>query len=276
ADLFLLRKANYLVGRPNAESPAFVDLLHGTLLQAQAHTLDPHVERINYDVNINGRLIVQGGAGNDYFARDDNSAVTTVDGGAGNDTFQIGQVYGSARIPSDVAPEDQFDTILTTRGYLSRGNSFPIVAYGGTGDDTFQVYSNQAELRLDGDDGNDSFIVRAFALTSGAGFSASGKTVVDSGAGDHLIQYNAHAPVGIDGGTGYDKVVVMGTEKDDNFAVTDQGIFGAGLHVTYDNVESVEVDGLEGNDNFFVLSTRRGVTTTILGGPGNDTFNVTG
>src|SRR5262249_31354762 len=30
ADLYLLRKASYLVGRPNAESPAFVDLLHGT------------------------------------------------------------------------------------------------------------------------------------------------------------------------------------------------------------------------------------------------------
>src|SRR5262249_51519422 len=60
ADLFLLRKANFLVGRPNAESPAFVALLHGTVAQAQSHTLDPHVERINYDVNLNGRLIVNG------------------------------------------------------------------------------------------------------------------------------------------------------------------------------------------------------------------------
>src|SRR5262249_36989019 len=69
-DLFLLRKASYLVGRPNAESPAFVDLLHGTLAQAQSHTLDPHVERINYDVNINGRLIVNSLGDNDYFASD--------------------------------------------------------------------------------------------------------------------------------------------------------------------------------------------------------------
>src|SRR5262249_42813142 len=276
ADLFLLRKANYLVGRPGAESPAFVDLLHGTLVQAQGHTLDPHVERINYDVNINGRLVVQGLGGDDYFASDDNSAITTLDGGAGNDTFQIGQVFGSARVPADVAVEDQFDTILTTRGYLSRGNSFPMVVYGGTGDDIFQVYSNQAELRLDGDAGNDSFILRAFALQSGAGFSTSGKTILNAGAGNDSIEYNLNAAVSIDGGTGYDKVVGLGTEKNDAFVVSAQGIFGAGLNVTYDNVESVEVNGMEGDDTFFVLSTRKGVTTTILGGPGNDTFDVGG
>ena len=35
---------------------------------------------------------------------------------------------------------------------------------GGDGDDSFTVYSNQAELRLEGDDGNDLFVVRGFAL----------------------------------------------------------------------------------------------------------------
>ena len=275
-DLFLLRKASYLVGRPGAESPAFVALLHGTVAQAQGGTLDPHVERINYDVNINGRLIVNGLGGDDYFASDDNSAITTLDGGAGDDTFQIGQVFGSARMPADVAPEDAFNTILTTCGYLSPGISFPTVIYGGSGNDNFQIYSNQAELRLDGDDGNDSFVVRSFALASGAGYSTSGKTILNAGAGDDSIQYNANAPVSIDGGSGYDKVVVLGTEQSDAFVVTDQGIYGAGLNVTYANVESVEVDGLEGNDTFFVLSTRKGVTTTILGGPGDDTFNVSG
>ena len=53
-------------------------------------------ERINYDTAINGRLIVNGLGGNDYFASDDNSAITTLDGGLGNDTFQIGQIYGLA------------------------------------------------------------------------------------------------------------------------------------------------------------------------------------
>src|SRR4029077_7754928 len=115
-----------------AEMPAYVALLHGTLSQAQSRNadgtnqLDPRVERINYDANINGRLIVQGKGGNDYFASDDNSAVTALDGGAGDDTFQFGQVFGSKRLPDDVAPEDDFRTIETTRGWLSRGASFPV------------------------------------------------------------------------------------------------------------------------------------------------------
>ena len=54
--------------------------------------------------------------------------------------------------------------IATTRGYLSPGISAPLVALGGTGNDQFTVYSNQAELRLEGEDGNDLFVVRAFAL----------------------------------------------------------------------------------------------------------------
>src|SRR5262249_13132058 len=135
-------------------------------------------------------------------------------------------VFGTARTPPDVAAEDQFDTILTTRGYLSRGNTFPMVVYGGSGDDNFQVYRNQGELRLDGDGGNDNFIVRAFALQSGAGFSTSGKTSLNSGAGNDSIQYNLNAAVSIDGGTGYDSVVVIGTEKNDAFVVSAQGIFG--------------------------------------------------
>ena len=45
---------------------------------------------------------------------------------------------------------------------------------GGTGNDEFVVYSNQAELRLEGDDDNDLFIVRAFALAAVCDTSADG------------------------------------------------------------------------------------------------------
>ena len=56
--------------------------------------------------------------------------------------------------------------IATTRGWLSPGPHAPLYATGGTGNDEFVVYSNQAELRLEGDDDNDLFIVRAFALAA--------------------------------------------------------------------------------------------------------------
>ena len=156
-------------------------------------------ERINYDTAINGRLIVNGLGGNDYFASDDNSAITTLDGGAGNDTFQIGQIYGlsrdrscrrrataSSRRPGPTArrvsrpttstaltydtscaglnEQDIFGTVATTRGWLSAGASQPLVAVGDVGDDVFTVYSNQAPLRLEGGDDNDLFVVRGFAL----------------------------------------------------------------------------------------------------------------
>ena len=289
ADVFLLRRAEALTegfsAPVDANTPAFVALLHGTLVQVRDP--DPNarrqdVERINYDENINSRLIVRGLGGDDYFAVDDNAAITTLDGGEGNDTFQIGQIYGEPRIstpPEDatVAAGDAFDTIHTTRGYISRGATFSLTAYGGTGEDHFAVYSNKAELRLEGNDGNDEFIVQAFALADESGkVSTEQRTDLLGGLGDDLIQYNVNAPVGIDGGAGFDRLVVIGTEFSDNFVITKDGVYGAGLNVKYDNIESLEVDGAEGDDHFFIQSTRDGVVTTVDGGNGNDTFEVSG
>src|SRR5262249_14373047 len=86
-DIFLLRGMNAIAGLGGNEishRAAFVALLHGTLAQAQPNNGTPgastSVERINYDAAINGRLEVFGLGENDYFATDDNSAVTTLDG----------------------------------------------------------------------------------------------------------------------------------------------------------------------------------------------------
>jgi hypothetical protein len=148
---------------------------------AQASDRTQWVERINYDTAINGRLIVNGLGGNDWFASDDNSAITTLDGGAGNDTFQIGQIYGLQRdaltcTPGQIDdlrrdtscgnlnPQDVFGTVATTRGWLSAGNTSPLTVVGDIGNDVITVYSNHAALRLEGNEGNDLFTVRAFAL----------------------------------------------------------------------------------------------------------------
>ncbi|MCB1998993.1 MAG: LEPR-XLL domain-containing protein, partial [Rhodoferax sp.] len=292
-DIFLLRA---MTGIPSeaSESPAFVALLHGTLEQAMAGTSPAQVERINYDANLNGRLSVHGLGGNDYFAVDDTSTIATLDGGAGDDSFQIGQLFGSQRsLGANLASSDVFGTVATTRGYLSRGNSAPLVAEGGSGNDVFQVYSNQAALRLEGNSGDDLFVVRAFALAEThadgsivtdaagvairkAGSSTAATEVLNGGEGNDFIQYNINAPVSIDGGTGFDKVVVLGTEFGDNFVITDQGVFGAGLNVSYANIELLEVDGLEGDDHFTIQSTPFGVATRVIGGLGNDIFNVAG
>ncbi|MFZ1879461.1 MAG: hypothetical protein WAU41_04785, partial [Gaiellaceae bacterium] len=297
-------------------------------------------ERINYDTAINGRLIVNGLGGNDYFATDDNSAITTLDGGMGNDTFQIGQIYGFARdsfnappdctpriAPNDVTaltydtscgslnPQDVFGTVATTRGWLSAGASQPLVAVGDKGDDVFTVYSNQAALRLEGGDDNDLFVVRGFALaqtkTNGGnpvtgkdcdpdpttpdceivwinaqdqiampklttGFSTAAESDIRTGSGTNQVEYNMNAPVSVDGGAGFDKLVILGTEYADHIVVTSKAIYGVGVSVTYVNIEVLEIDALEGDDTIDVLSTAPGVATRVIGGLGNDAINVAG
>ncbi|WP_162064171.1 hypothetical protein [Vibrio taketomensis] len=44
------------------------------------------------------------------------------------------------------------------------------------------------------------------------------------GDGADTIEYSINAALNIDGGAGNDKVVVLGTEGDDNFMVTEDGI----------------------------------------------------
>ena len=141
--------------------------------------------------------------------------------------------------------------------------------------DVFTVYSNKATLKLFGEAGDNTFIVRAFLLAA-THKTATSDTLVNGGSGNDLIEYNINAPVGIDGGTGFNTLLVIGTEANDNFVITKDGVEGAGLYVSYTNIQKVEVDGLGGNDNFYVLSTAPGVVTVLDGGTGSDTFNVGG
>jgi hypothetical protein len=247
------------------------------------------VERINYDRSINGRLTVSSGQGDDAFYVDDNSTITTLDGGEGKDLFQIGQVFGTNpnghtyldghSDPRSVANDtqnidltsdsDDIELLQITRGWLSHGISNPLTAFGGEGNDTFNVYSNKAVLRLEGESGNDNFVIRAFI--------AEDDIIAEGGNDDDHFEYNINAPISINGGLGFDTVVALGTERGDAFIITDQGIFGAGLNIRLDGVEeAIEVDGLEGDDQFFILSTRGNVVTTVIGGLGSDTFNVAG
>ncbi|NDV63154.1 LEPR-XLL domain-containing protein [Puniceicoccales bacterium CK1056] len=287
------------------------------------------VERVNYNEEINARLIVSALDGNDKLYVDDNSSITTLDGGPGNDFIQIGQVFNTPRDdrggefdPSlvGIEPDDQFATTavftgvikdadgnvifdpttdeldataaqaiedarllalasgegLAGVGYISNGITHPTTAFGGDGNDTFSTYHNLATLRLDGEAGNDEFIVRAFVRLPFETVDEQAETEVDGGADEDLIAYTMNAPVSIEGGDGLDTLVIIGTVFPDNFVVTKDGIFGAGLSVRFTGIEKVEVDTLEGDDNIFVRSTGEGVVTTVTGGVGSDTIEVLG
>jgi len=260
----------------------FVALLHGTKTEILDNTADrpATVERINYNRSINARMTLEGMDGDDVFISDDNGTLTTFDGGLGNDEFQFGQIFGhdpvSTNDVSGVATGDNIKTTQTTRGYLSIGNTYASIAFGGKGDDRFTVYSNKATIQLEGEDDNDEFVVRAFLKVDGRSATES-DIKLNAGAGNDLIQYNINAPVNIDGGAGFDTVVALGTEGDDVFVVTEDGIRGAGLNIGITNTEeSIQADGLEGNDTFYILSTREGAVTKIIGGLGSDTFNIAG
>ena len=99
---------------------------------------------------------------------------------------------------------------------------------------------------------------------------------VFGGLGNDFVEYTDNAPVTIDGGAGTDTVHVIGTEFSDTFAITNQGVYGAGLFVQYIGIEVLNIDGLEGNDRFVVYSTSAYVATSIYGGAGSDTFEVGG
>ena len=258
ADQFLLR-----AGASGAS--AFVSLINSVT----------NVERLNYSGV--ERIVVNGGFGDDQFAVDDTKAEVTLNGEAGSDTFQISQLYASQRTftAANVSVDDEFATIETTRGFLSNGISAPMTINGGDNDDHFIVFHNKSVLLLNGDNGDDLFDIRAFAL-AGSQEPQRGRTDVSGGGGADFIQYAVNSPVDVNGGDGFDTVKVIGTEFGDDFVVTRDGVYGGGLNVRYVNIESLRVDCAEGDDRVYVESTSEKVSTEILGGLGNDTVNLSG
>ena len=308
ADVFLLRRFRTLAEAGwTPTRPAFVALLHVTLDDARASdptgsgTVRPQdVQRVNYDLGLDdvapGGLLVEGLGGDDTFATDDTSARAVLDGGAGDDTFQIGQLYGTQRNATaapaggDLTGSDVFGTTATTRGWLSAGISRVMTVRGGAGDDTFGVYANHALLSLLGEDGNDLFTQRAFALAQTTGdctpdtVSATCLMVFRT---DHpgvpmplltgtQVHYTVNLPVDIQGGDGFDKTVAVATEFADHLVVTNGGVFGAGLTMVFGGVEVVEVDAMEGDDTVDVLSTPAGVGVRVIAGLGSDVVDVAG
>ena len=268
---------------------------------------NPAYQRINYDDTITNRLEINGGdvtgtggqiaaTDGDSYYLDGNAALMTVNASPhGNDVFQVGQqYYYSSSDPTldaigaavgDVGAGsgytalfadgmhtfgDGLTTTRTTVGDLSDGVDKATVLYGGGGADRFEVYSNQADLSMIGGSGDDTFVVRAFLVAAGTHLNVAG------GSGHDTIEYNSNAPLDIEGGTGFNTLILLGTEANDTFVITANGIFGAGLNVSYTNIQALTIDGLGGNDTFYVLGTPQGAVTTINGGDGGDTVIVGG
>lgn len=136
------------------------------------------------------------------------------------------------------------------------------------GDDIMSATSAASALALitlDGGDGNDILSADATLL----GGSGDDKFVV---------------PVGvnvIDGGTGFNQIVVSGTDGNDTIGVT-QGVGTVNINVngitstnTVSNIQLVNISALAGNDTV-TLSGAGTINTYVYAGYGNDNVDATG
>ena len=280
-------------------------------------------------------LHVDGVAGADEFALDDVATATTVEGGRADvsgegSRYQVGQIFGwtedevtdpggpgtgqaAFRVPT--APEHpvepwevgQFRYRESIRGWLSYGISHPTTVKGGDAADAFTVYSNRSDLTLEGGKGDDVFTLRSF-IANGS-ITAAGEQGDDTFKYD--FEYVANDDVVIDGGEGVNTFVAIGTELQDGFAVSDQGVSvclpGAAGAASLDarvkaapgivalplprpptagdaptgscsigsaisNVQRYVLYGLQGNDVFWIKSTPADTETFAISGTDGSTY----
>ncbi len=137
---------------------------------------------------------------------------------------------------------------------------------GGTGGgvngvgDSFYVFGNSSVLNLNGDTGNDTFYIYASLEQNTAN--------VGGGAGAAKVySYRVNATVNINGGTGQTTVYLFGTVIDDTFTIysttTGTTVSGAGLNVNMTSVKHIVLEGLNGNNVFYIESLN--IPVTIYG-----------
>jgi len=217
-----------------------------------------NIERINLWQGGVDKVSVDAAGGDDTIAIDGTVADTTVNGASGNDTIQIGQVYKSARGSNDsteITADDAFNTVETTEGFLSDGVSenTSLFVQGSSGDDIINIYHNVGSLNLQGNSGDDNFSIRGFTTVNG--------DTVTNGA------------MSLDGGAGKDSMLLRGSEGEDVFVITKEGISSNVVSVEVSGVESTTLDGAAGDDTFNIQGNNDYDTTVINGGLGNDTVN---
>ena len=188
-DDFLLRASEHSF----PAGVAFVAALHGTPVA--------QVERINYNGNLE-QLVLEAGGGGDFVTLDNNRAATTIRGGEGEDHFQVGQIFKSERdaANANIAEEDEFETVLTTRGHLSNGISRDTTIEGEMPATTnSSLFRNTAELALFGEDRRRQFHRSGRSRSRGP----IRTELTGEGGADYVLYVDQHAPVHVNGGDGY-------------------------------------------------------------------------
>ncbi len=146
---------------------------------------------------------------------------------------------------------DDIITIIDTHAVMT--------VNAGDGNDNIYVFGNSSVLNLNGDDGDDTFYIFASLHENTSNVDPG-----DSGpAGNTIYSYRNNGAVNIDGGAGHDRVFIFGTVLNDIITIDGNTVTGAGVNVTFTNIEELIVSGLGGDDVFYVLNVT--VPTTLIG-----------
>ncbi len=226
-------------------------------------------------------VTVYGSGGDDVFISDDTEATLNLYGNEGDDQFYIGSILEV----EDVLVEGQEITVAIE---VTQGTSYEMNIFGGDDDDYFEVSHNAADINLYGDNGDDTFFIKALLTLDEDGntFDLVGKgTNVNAGKLDQSdndtrevdidsLVYVENANVNIDGGAGFDSVAVVGTALSDTFYIwaeelangdVAQRIFGAGIKLNQlINIERLVLLTGAGDDRVYINGVDLGPNSDMV------------
>ncbi|WP_020680160.1 DUF4347 domain-containing protein [Marinobacterium rhizophilum] len=242
------------------------------------------------------QVTVYGGADDDKFISDSTESQIDVYGDAGDDQFYIGSVLKT----DTVLVEGQEVTIVLeiTDGANVNDSNF----FGGEDDDYFEVNHNVADIGLFGDNGDDTFFIKALLtldddgelLDLDSGVSSISGVSQDPAADTREVDvdtlvYVENANISINGGAGFDSVALVGTVLSDTFYVfveqdpvtgeNVQRIYGAGVKLQkLLNIERLQLLTGGGDDTVYLYGVDMGLIgdMVIKTGSGSDLVQIGG
>ena len=254
-----------------------------------------HMQIVNYSTI--ETVTVYGGNGDDKFVADDTAQEVNIYGNAGDDQFYVGSV-----LETELVLVEGKEVAVVVE--ITNGASFELKVYGGEGDDYFEVNHNVADIELYGDNGSDTFFIKALltfnqdedlvelensvttvSAVAGEGSEDSQKDGNDTREVDlDALVYVENANVKIDGGAGFDSVAVVGTVLADTFYIFTelnennqvvQRIYGAGVKLqALLNVERIQVITGAGDDRVYVSGVDLGPVADLLVNTGTGSDSV--
>lgn len=206
--------------------------------------------------------------GDDFVVIDETSGLIstdlgfTINAGDGQDVLTVVDTEGHQFVLTGGAGSGTLDTINSFTGFETIN--------GSAGNDVFFAANTDSDWVLNGNSGDD-----LFDITN----TATGEYSLSGGNGDdtYRIPLSNFGSIDVDDSVGAenDSLVGLGTTGDDVLVVNNGTLIFNGVDVSvfgFDGIESLDFDGIEGNDTFQIQQID--ADANFIGGAGNDTFNI--